>query len=78
MKQVILAQPMRGVGDSPVLPDDVADRMVKSGEALSAEPWPPRAPAHQAETPKRPIVKSERPIVKPARPSGELDLRIAR
>lgn len=55
MKQVTLAEPMRGVGDNPVLPDDVADRMVKSGEALSAEPWPADAPAQAPTRPKRPI-----------------------
>lgn len=70
MKQVTLAQPMRGVGDNPVLPDSVADRMVKSGEALSAQPWPPRAtPAAQ---------KPQRPVVAPVRPAGQLDLREAK
>jgi hypothetical protein len=72
MKLVTLAEPMRGVGDRPLLPDAVADRMVADGTATAAEPWPAKAPAAPtAQKPKRPVVKS-------ARPAGLFDDRLAR
>ena len=65
MKQVTLVEAMRGVGDRPVLPDAVADRLVAEGKASSAETWPATTPA-------------KRQVLKPARPAGAPDQRRAR
>lgn len=53
MKQVTLTRPMRGVGDKPVLPDEIADKMVADGEATDARPWPATPAAAVAGSPRR-------------------------
>ena len=47
MKLVTFAKDMapHRVGDTRLVPDDVADRLVKSGEASGATPFPPQADA---------------------------------
>lgn len=47
MKTVDLTRDLRPwrQGDSVPLPDDLADRLVASGEARNPRPWPPREPS---------------------------------
>lgn len=44
MKIVTLTKDLRpwGKGESPVLPDEVADRLVRDGEATDPRPFPPQ------------------------------------
>lgn len=54
MKIVTLTKDLRpwGKGESPVLPDEVADRLVKDGEAKDPRPFPPQDVA-----PRKPVGK---------------------
>lgn len=63
MKMVTLTRDMKPwrEGDSAALPDELADKLIKAGEAKDPRPYPPPdvAPA---------VPVAARPALKPARP----------
>lgn len=73
MKLVTFSRAMapHGVGDTRLVPDNVAAQLDEDGMISSSEPWPAQV------RPPRQIVKPVRPAVKPVRPMGQLDLRVA-
>lgn len=80
MMLVTFSEPMvpYGVGDTRLVPDDVAENLKRDGVISSAEPWPP-----SGEAPPAPVVgapqKPARPVLRPTRPAGRpADQRIAR
>jgi hypothetical protein len=73
MKLVTFSRPMapHGVGDTRLVPDNVAHQLQEDGAISASEPWPASAPVSAPESPRRPIVK-------PARAIGVADTRVAR
>lgn len=63
MKLVTFARPMapHGVGDTRLVPDDVAERLREEGTISASEPFPPRASAPAPQKPSRPVLNIERP-----------------
>lgn len=59
-----------GIGDTRLVPDDVAIALEKDEAISSNEPWPAQAP----QEPKKPV----RPILKPTRPAQGPDRRATR
>jgi len=76
MKLVTFAKPQApfGVGDTRLVPDDVATRLHDEGviDGLG-QAWPPKVSPAAVSAPQKPA----RPIVKPARPAGAPDRRKA-
>lgn len=72
MKLVTFSEPQapHGVGDTRLVPDDVAARLGRAGVLSAAETWP------AGSTPA--ASKPARPAVKPIRPAGTPDKRLAR
>lgn len=68
MRVVTLTKALRpfGKGDKAVLPDEVAERLVKDGDATDSHPYPPpdvaptKAAATAAMTPRRPYLTRKR------------------
>lgn len=73
MKLVTFGKPMapHGVGDTRLVPDDVARQLQSDGVLSASEPWPARASAPAAARPARSVLK-------PGRPTGGADQRFAR
>lgn len=63
MKLVTFAGTMspHNVGDTRLVPDDVAIRLQKEGAISESKTWPPVAAPPAPKKPERPVLKVERP-----------------
>jgi hypothetical protein len=67
VKLVTFAKPLApfGVGDTRLVPDDMAVDLQGDGYLSAAEPWPAPAIPKAPEKPKRPALQPTRPAGKP-------------
>lgn len=72
MKLVTFARAMapHSIGDTRLVPDDLARKLHAGDYLASSEPWPPQASTAAPEKPKRPTLQ-------PTRPAGSADKRVA-